>query len=236
MSRCNESRVRLVVWLVGCALAGVAQVGPAGAQVSQIADGELTIADIAAAQRALMEAEVLRTIAKAKGGVAGGVVGGVAPGAGVVPAPSGAAPIAVVPAPVLPAPPQRLDLARSSVAAARSPSPTAEERVLVTGQALLRGTWRAEVVTDGGVFFLVTGDAVPGTLWRVADVQAGIVTLSKPREASGNGAAPTSSSPSSRPSGKRASGRARAAPAAVKPVEPPPDLRTFRTASSGSPP
>ena len=219
--------------LVCCALAGIAQVGPAGAQTSQHFDGELTIADITAAQRALMEAEVLRTIAKAKGGLAGGVAGGVVPGAGTVPAQSGSAPIAVVPALALPAPPQRLEQARPSVAAARPPSSTADERVLVTGQAQVRGTWRAEVVTDGGVFLLVTGDAVPGTLWRVADVQAGIVTLSKPREAPGNGAA----TPSGPPSGKRPAGRSRAAPGTVKPADPPPpDLRTFRTASSGSPP
>lgn len=198
---------------------------PAGAQTGQPTGGELTIADIAAAQRALMEAEMLRTIAKAKGGVAGGVGSGTAP----VPAPSVAAPIAVVPAPTLPAPPQRLELARPSVAAARSPSASADERVLVTGQARVRGTWRAEVLTDGGVFFLMTGDAVPGTQWRVADMQSGIVTLSKPREASGDGATPTS--------GMRRAGRARAAPGPVKPTDPPPqDLRTFHTASSGSQP
>ncbi len=231
MFRCSEWSARhvrrFVRGLACCALAGTL-VAPAGAQTSQPTGGELTIADIAAAQRALMEAEMLRTIAKAKGGAAGGTAGAVA--GGVVPAPSAAAPIAVVPAPTLPAPPQRLELARPSVAAARSSAPSADERVLVTGQALVRGTWRAEVVTDSGVFFLVTGDAVPGTQWRVADMQAGIVTLGKPREATGDTAAAPSPA-------KRRAGRGRAAPGPVKPADPPAqDLRTFRTASSGSQP
>jgi len=219
--------VHLARRFVCCALAGM-WAGSAGAQPSQPTGGELTIADIAAAQRALMEAEMLRTIAKAKGGVAAGTAAGVA--GGVVPAPSAAAPIAVVPAPTLPAPPQRLELPRPGVAAARSPAASADERVLVTGQALVRGTWRAEVVTDSGVFFLVTGDAVPGTQWRVADMQAGLVTLGKPREASSDAAAAPSPS-------KRRAGRRRAAPEPARPAEPPPqDLRTFRTASSGSQP
>lgn len=218
---------RFVRRLVGCALAG-ALVAPAGAQTSLPTGGELTIADIAAAQRALMEAEMLRTIAKAKGGAAGGTAGGAV--GGMVPAPSAAAPIAVVPAPTLPAPPQRLELTRPSVGTARSPAASADERVLVTGQALVRGTWRAEVVTDSGVFFLLTGDPVPGTQWRVADMQAGIVTLGKPREASGDGAATPSPD-------KRRAGRGRAARGPVKSADPPAqDLRTFRTASSGNQP
>lgn len=227
MSRCNEWSARLVRRCVCCALAGVL-VAPVGAQTSPPTGGELTIADIAAAQRTLMEAEMLRTIAKAKAGAAGGAAAGV-PGV-MVPAPSAAAPIAVVPAPTLPAPPQRLEQSRPGVAAARSPAATANERVLVTGQALVRGTWRAEVVTDSGVFFLVTGDAVPGTQWRVADMQAGLVTLGKPREdASDTAAAPSLN--------KRRAGRGRTAPSPVKPVDPPAqDLRTFRTASSGSQP
>jgi hypothetical protein len=232
MSLCNEWSARLVRRCVCCALAGISA-GYAGAQTGPATGGELTIADIASAQRALMEAEMLRAIAKAKGSVAGGSAGtpagGVVPGMPQVPAPSAAAPIAVVPAPTLPAPPQRLELARPSVSLARSPTASADERVLVTGQALVRGTWRAEVVTDSGVFFLVTGDAVPGTQWRVADMQAGLVTLGKPREAASGAAAPSPN--------KRRAGRGRAAPGPGKPADPPPqDLRTFRTASSGSQP
>lgn len=227
MFRCYEWVVRCVC----CALVGMAPVGSARAQTGQTEHGGLTIADITAAQRALIEAEVLRTIAKARGGP----VAGSAPGAVTVPAPSAAAPIAVIPAPALPSVMPRPAQAALTLAQALSRPPAPEERLLVTGQALVRGTWRAEVVTDGGVFLLVVGDAVPGTLWHVADVQAGIVTLSKP----GVAASKSVATASRKVAAGRAS-RARAVRGPAKPAEAPPppplDQRTFRTASLGSQP
>jgi hypothetical protein len=45
---------------------------------------------------------------------------------------------------------------------------------------LLKGLWRVEVLTDGGVFLLGAGQAVPGTTWRVGSIEPGRVTLLRP--------------------------------------------------------
>jgi hypothetical protein len=145
---------------------------PPGIAAAQGEPPPLTIADLAAAQRALIDVEIRRTLGKAKAGVEP-----------VVPAlsPAGAA---ALPIPLVPA----SGTGGSTVAAPVRPSPApgelsqasepAESRLSVTGQAKLGGTWRAEVVTDAGVYLLASGQAVPGTGWHVAAVEPGRVTLS----------------------------------------------------------
>jgi hypothetical protein len=62
----------------------------------------------------------------------------------------------------------------------RDPAGADEPRISIAGQALLKGLWRVEVLTDGGVFLLGAGQAVPGTTWRVGSIEPGRVTLLRP--------------------------------------------------------
>lgn len=150
------------------ALAGLMLAGGAGAQ------GEpptVTIGDLTAAQRALIDAEIRRTLGKAQGR-----------SEPLVPAlpTAGASALAI---PLVAAAATSAATAQSGALATVAPPPqgadaAADPRLSVTGQAQLRGTWRAEVVTDTGVYLLSSGQAVPGTQWRVAAVEPGRVTLS----------------------------------------------------------
>lgn len=145
---------------------------PARMAAAQGESPQVTIADLAAAQRTLIDAEIRRTLGKAKAG-AEPVVPALTPAAG-----------SALPIPLVPAPGSRVaaavDAQPSPPTGGLTPVPgTADARLSVTGQARLGGTWRAEVVTDTGVYLLASGQAVPGTRWHVAAVESGRVTLSE---------------------------------------------------------
>lgn len=164
--------------LAGAALAGVLLAGGAAAQSEP---PTVTIADLTAAQRALIDAEIRRTLGKAQG----------RPEALVPALPTAAA--AAQPIPMVPAVGGETTGAPGSATPLVAPPsliPNAPqgERLSVTGQARLHGSWRAEVVTDTGVYLLATGQAVPGTGWRVASVEPGRVTLSETPPAGPRGA------------------------------------------------
>jgi hypothetical protein len=115
----------------------------------------ITIGDYSAAQRAVIDAEIRRAVAKAQSAMT----------ELTVPAPSTATPIPIAGSASAPKP----------VAVLAPPEP----RLLVSGVAQLKGAWLAEVVTDDGARLLRVGDAVPGTPWRVESVDAARVTLAK---------------------------------------------------------
>lgn len=140
-------------------LAALAGLGFAAGEEVQAQPRSPTIAELTDAQRASINEEMRRMAAKAAGTTET-----------VVPGPLGAAPIPVASTQATPARPTP----------AQRPGSADEPRLAITGQALLKGLWRVEVLTDAGVFLLGTGQAVPGTAWRVGLIEPGRVTLLRP--------------------------------------------------------
>jgi hypothetical protein len=132
------------------------------AAMAQSAPPSMTIGDLSAAQRAVIDADIRRALMRVQAGSE----------APMVPAPTSSAMVIPVASPA---------------AAASSPRPFVqlEPRVAVTGVAKLRGDWLAEVVTDSGAYLLKSGQAVPQTAWRVNSVDGRQVTLVRDGERKG---------------------------------------------------
>lgn len=151
---------RVVAGSLALAFASVAPAQPASTAPAVT----VTIGDYSAAQRAAIDADIRKALAAAQSGAAATAVDA------KVPAPTTALPIPVLPSP-----------AASGPAGSRSLpfSRPAEPRLAVSGVALVRGGWVAEVATDDGSTLLRAGEVVPGTPWRVTSVAPHQVVLAR---------------------------------------------------------
>lgn len=125
---------------------------------AQAAAPTVTIGDYSDAQRAAIDADIKRALAKAQSGSDIQVPAPTAGIAAAIPLAGGANGVPV---------------------AASRPAAPPEPRVFVSGVAQLHGRWLAEVITDSGTQLLQPGQSVPGTLWRVEAIGATGVVLTK---------------------------------------------------------
>ncbi|MDL5034356.1 hypothetical protein QRD43_20810 [Pelomonas sp. APW6] len=123
----------------------------------------MTIGDFVEVQRKAMEA----SLATKAGGVSPG-------GQTAVPAPTGAAPIAVVSTARAPA--SDAGAASAPVRPVRPPEPT----VAVSGVARFGGQWYAEVQMATGSVLKKSGERIAGTPWTVSAIYPSGATLVRP--------------------------------------------------------
>lgn len=130
-----------------------------------------SIGDYSRAQRAVLESEMAKNIAKAMG--ANTSTPGTAVSQAMAPWPLMGAPVATsaLPgrAPMPAVPPME------AMPAARSAAPSDE--IAVSGVIVLASRAMAELQTGGDTFLLFVGDKVPGTPWVVKSIKADRVVL-----------------------------------------------------------
>jgi hypothetical protein len=148
MSRLNEHVIVLAA-LAAASTGASAQPAPQTTPPAAV-----SIGDMSNAQRAAIEAEIRRTLAKAQSAM----------NDVTVPAPTGAVPI---------------PLAAASAASAPGAFALPQARLAVSGVAQLRGQWYADVSTDQGSRLVPAGELVPGAAWRVGEIDDGHVVLVK---------------------------------------------------------
>jgi hypothetical protein len=135
-----------------------------------------SIGDYSRAQRAVLESEMAKNIAKAMGASAS------TPGTAVLPAmalrPLMGGPAATTAlsgmAPMPAVPPME------AMPAARSAAPSDE--IAISGVIVLASRAMAELQTGGNTFLLFVGDKVPGTPWVVQSIKADQVVLNSGRQ------------------------------------------------------
>jgi hypothetical protein len=135
-----------------------------------------SIGDYSRAQRAVLESEMAKNIAKAMGASTS------TPGTAVLPAmaprPLMGAPVATTALPGM-AP---MPAATSMEAMPEVRSATPQNEIAISGVIVLASRAMAELQTGRDTFLLFVGDKVPGTPWVVQSIKADHVVLSSGRQ------------------------------------------------------